>query len=147
MNAEPPNNDKVIGIPKDKYIKITYILLLVSSVLGVIGSLVGGVAGIASLLGLAGLVLALLGLFVFKAAFNEQQSSHLKYMGFLFLFFFVVGMVFATVLGGLGIVTVILAIVMNVASLALMFAGYRLNEKAETATKDSVINELKSLKP
>lgn len=147
MNTEPQNNDKVMGIQKDKYLKITYALLLISSVAGILGGLVGAVAGLASLLGLAGLVLALLGLFVFKAQFNEQQNSHFKYMGFLFLVFFVIGIVFSTVLGGLGIITILLIIAINLASLLLMFVGYRLNEKGEVAIKDNVINELKSLKP
>ncbi len=147
MNAEPQNNDKVIGIEKEKYLKITYVLLLASSVLGILGSLVGTVTSVGGILGLVGLVLALLGLFVFKSEFNEQQGTHFKYMGFLFLFFFIAGIAFGSVLGGLGVVAIILAIVLNLISLALMFVGYRLNEKGELATKDSVINELKSLKP
>lgn len=153
MSSEAQNNEKVIGLPKDKYVKVTYILLLVSSAIGILNSLLAWAAGItilgsiSGLAGLAGLILALLGFFVFKSEFNEQQISHFKYMGALFLIFFVLGMVVGMILGGLGIVTFLLMVILSIASLACMYAGFKLNEKNETATKDAAIAELKSLKP
>lgn len=145
MSEDATNTEKVIGLPKDQYLKINYGLLLLSGAIGAIGVFVGVLGTIGSLAGLAGLVLALLGLFVFKDRFNETQQSHFKYIGVLFLIFFVVGIVFGAVLGGLGIVSKLLILLLNIASLACMFAGFKLNEKNTQATKDNVINQLKSL--
>lgn len=145
MSTESTNDEKIIAIPKDKYLKITYICLLISSAVGMLSSFVGALVSLSSLVGLAGLLLAILGLFVFKDKFNEQQQSHFKYIGVLFLAFFVIGFVVGVALGGLGIVSQIIVLVINLASLACMFAGFKLNEKNAAADKDSVIAQLKSL--
>ena len=151
MSEEASNNEKIIAIPKDKYVKVTYLLLIVSSGLGILNSLLAWLAGITllgsigGLAGLAGLVLAILGFFVFKDKFNEQQISHFKNMGALLLIFYVAGIVVGAVLGGLGIITYLIMILLSIASLACMFAGFKLNEKNAVATKDAAIAQLKSL--
>lgn len=153
MSSEAQNDEKVIGIPKDKYVKVTYLLLIASSVIGILNSLLVFAVGItlfstlSSLAGLGGLILALLGFFVFKSQFNEQQISHFKYMGALFLIFFVLGMVVGLVFASVGALLFLAMVILSIASLACMYAGFKLNEKNETATKDAAIAELKSLKP
>jgi len=153
MSAELPSNEKIIGIPKSKYIKFTYLALILSSALGIVSTLLiiliglGILSSVAGLLGLAGVVLALLGFFAFNSKFTQEELSHFKYMAVLYVIFFVVGIVVGAVLGDLGLVTTLIIILVNVASLICMYAGYRLNEKNVAASKQTVIGELKSLKP
>lgn len=150
MNA-PVEDEKILGIPKEKYIKVTYVLLLISGVFGFISSLfalIGVVlplSGFVSLLGLAGLVLALLGLFVFRKKFSDLAASHLKYLGFVFLFSIGIALILGKVLVGMGIISTILIVLFNLASLALLIVGYKLYEKNTVVTKDNVVNELKAL--
>ena len=146
---EPVQEEKIIGIPKAKYLKITYILLLISAVFGVLTGLFGliGVAvplsTLASFLGLGGVVLALLGLFVFNDQFQPQEATHFKYMGFLFLGFLVLGMIVGS---GSGALFALVSLALSLAALATMYAGYRIYERGEEATKDNVIKEIEGFK-
>ena len=146
-------NEKIIMIPKEKYVKITYLLLLLSSIVGILDVFlsilvpVSILTDLSSLSGLAGLVLVLLGLFLFKNKFNEQQLSHFKYLGAVFVIFLLIGIVMGVVLGEAIALLIVISIPVTVISMACVYVGYRLNERGEIASKDAAIAELKALKP
>lgn len=149
---QTPSEEKIIGIPKEKYLKVTYVLLLISSGFGLLSSLLGLVgmtvplATLASLLGVAGVVLALLGLFVFSEQFKPIEQNHLKFMGFLFLAILVAGIVLGSIVASSAALVALVGLVLNVASLAAMYAGYRLYERGEEANKETVLKEIESFK-
>ncbi len=151
MNT-PIQDEKIIGISKAKYLKVTYTLLLISSAFGVLVSLLNLVGislsllTLASFLGLAGLILALLGLFVFNDKFPPVTRTHFKYIGFLFIASIVIGLILSLALGNTGALWDLIGIVLNAAVLVFMYTGFKLAERGVEATKDNVINEVKSLK-
>ena len=149
MSSEQKNN--VLGMSPEQYLKNTYLVLIGSGVLGIFGAILSTLiattllSSIAGLLGLAGLVLVVLGLFAFKETFNALQSSHLKYIGVLFLVFFVAGIVFGKILASIPMLLMIVSIMLNLVSLLCIYAGFKLNKKGKEASKDNVIEQLKSI--
>ena len=138
---------KLLWIPKKDYIKFTYIALMAASVLGLLAAFVGAVSGLASLTGLTCILLAILGFTIYKREFTDAQLSHFKFVGVIFIISFVLGILLSVVFGGNATLLLVVTPLVNLAALALMFTGYRLNESRTPASKESVINELKSLKP
>ncbi|NCT40603.1 MAG: hypothetical protein GW778_02955 [Alphaproteobacteria bacterium] len=147
QDTTPPPAKTVLGIPKKNYIKLTYILLMTASALGIPAMFIGGLSGIVGLIGLVGVVLALLGFFMFAIEFTDAQLSHFKYVGVVFIASFFLGVILSIILGSNGVLALVISPLINLFALAAMFAGYRLNEKRTPASKESVLNELKSLKP
>lgn len=78
-----PVTDNLLGIiPKEKYARITYILMLVGAGAGLIISPL-------SIVAFAGFVLAILGAFVFPQHFSLLENRHFKYIGVVCLIAFV----------------------------------------------------------
>jgi len=110
-----------------------------------IGLHLGVIASLSGLLGFGGLILAALGYFAFKGEFNAIQVSHFRYVGVVFLAFLVIAMVVSMVFASLTSIVSIFGIILNLASLACMFAGYKMNDKNVAATKENAIQQIKSL--
>ncbi|HPF78349.1 MAG TPA: hypothetical protein PLF01_03555 [Alphaproteobacteria bacterium] len=151
-DQQPPSTgNKVIGIPADKYAKICYFLVLISSAFGVLGGLVGlaGVQmplqGLFGFLGFIGLVMSFLGYFIFAPLFNAMELSHLKLVVVLFGMAFILSILIALVFGG-SVVGSLLLFLISLGFLAAIFVGFRQWQNGEIATKDGLINGLKDLK-
>lgn len=143
--SEENQNTKVIGIPTDKYLKICYILVLISSVfwvlntfLALIDAHVPGTAFI-GLLGLIGIILAILGWFVFSKNFSALEISHFKYL----LVLTAVVIVISVALTSFGTFFTMLISVIN---FACLFIGYKTWGSEQEATKDNLINSFNTLK-
>ena len=147
----PPQGDnKVLGIPADKYLKVCYVLVLISSGVGVLTGLLGLVGapvsggGLIVLLGLVGIVLAVLGWLVFSEDFAAMEISHLKYLSILFAGFYVVSIVFGSIFSGfLGYLMMTLIVI---AQFICLLSGYKTWQGAQEATKDNLISGFNTLK-
>lgn len=148
MENQPDN--KVLGIPVEKYANLCYMLLLVSAGIGLLSNILGLVgvyipgSGMVGLIGLVGLVLSLLGLFVFKDQFSKLDVSHFKYIGVLFVAFFVVGLVLITALGGFGVLGLLIILLLSIAQFVLYFAGFKNYKAGIEPTKDTIQATIKS---
>ncbi len=135
-------------IPKDKYVKITYILILVSCGLGLLTSLFGllgiglPLGGIVNLTGLLGLVMALLGLFVFKNEFPSLDQSHLLYLAILFAIFFVATIILAAALTIVPVLLYLVLIAVTIVQTILFFTGYNSWSHGRSVTKNNVKAEM-----
>lgn len=141
---------KVLGLEAPKYIKVAYILLLISSGVGVLTSLLA-LAGIftalnplASLLGIIGLLMAVIGWAAFKDKFSALEFAHLKYIVVLFLAFLLLGLVIGAVLlmTPMGLYSV--SILLGLVQFALIFTGFNSWQHGRTVTKNNVQDELKA---
>ena len=147
-NSAPnePNqpNDKVIGIPTDKYLKICYILVLLSSGFGILTSLLaltgahipGG--GLIGLLGLVGIILAVLGWLVFSENFSALETSHFKFLSILTAAIIVISIALASF--GSFLIMLISAV-----NFVCLFVGYKTWQDGQEATKDNLISGFKTL--
>lgn len=141
--------NKVLGLEPQNYVKITYILLLISAGLGLIVNLANAfspmmVQGMSmlGLIGFAGLIMALLGLFAFPNDFSKQQSSHFKYIGVLFIGFFVVGIILASIFASAVVLWALIALLLGLANLALLYAGFKVWQAGGEATQETIKAEL-----
>lgn len=149
---ENPGNNKILGLESGAYLKLCYVLILVAgglglllSVLGAIG-LGGGGSGLLGLLGLAGLVMALIGWIAFPKEFTVIELSHLRYLSILFIVFYVAILVIASVLGTAGLIWTIISFLAGAAQVLLSYLGFRLWQKRQEPTQDSLKAEFESLK-
>lgn len=139
------SNGTVLGIPADKYLKICYILVLLSSGFGILtglvaltGSYVPG-GGLIGLLGLIGIILAVLGWLVFSENFSALETSHFKFLSLLTAAVIVISI--ALVSFGSFLIMLISA-----ANFACLFVGFKIWQDGQEATKDNLINGFKTLK-
>lgn len=145
-------DDKIIGIPRDSYGKLCYILVLVAASFGVVSHLFGLVGiyipggQISALIGLSGLLLAIMGIFVFNEKLKPFDVEHLKYIGILFAAFFFFYIVFANSFGWFGFVGSLLVFLVAVAQLTAFYIGYSLWKTNREPTKEAVVAEFHVLK-
>lgn len=145
------NGGKIANlIPKDRYVYITYAVILASAGLGLLISLLalvgvllplGQVVGI---LALMGLFMALGGYFGFKEQFNAIDQNHLFYLCVMFGAFFVLNLILASALAGAGIVGSLLLLIIAVGEALLIFAGCNAHMHGRTMTlsKDGIVSEV-----
>lgn len=144
------SDGKVIGLEPQKYVKITYILLIVSSGVGALMSVLAmlGVlsllGGIASLAGLIGLIMAVVGWAGFKESFSSLEIQHLKYIVMVFLGFLVINVVISAIIPMTLTHSFILSAILNTAALALLFTGYNSWSHGRTVTKDTIKGEFQA---
>lgn len=135
-------------IPKNKYVQITYWLLLAASAGGVVLSLLSLVGiiiplgGLFTLCGLAALVLALLGYFAFKSEFSAHDQSHLMYLAILFGVFFLVGMIVASSFFAAPMMFYAVSTLIGMVQLLLVFTGFNSWKHSRTITKDNIKSEV-----
>ena len=146
------SDNKVIGIPVNKYAKLCYMLILVSSAFGVLTALLGlagiylGFGGLFSLMGLIGMALAVTGWLAFTEEFNEIDLSHFKFLSALFVVLFVLGIILFNGLGGMGFVAALVMLIYSTVQFAILFASYKTWEGGTKATIESVKASLLNLK-
>ncbi len=144
-------DNTIIGVESTKFIKISYILILISSGFGVLANIMAliGVAlfgsFITGLLGLVGLLMVVTGWVGFKDKFTEVDISHFKFLVILFLAFFALGIVFGALLVNMGPVGNIILALLSIFQFALLWTGFSLWRSAQAATKDSLINGMKNI--
>lgn len=145
------NGGKIANlIPKDRYVYITYAVILASAGLGLLISLLalvgvllplGQVVGV---LALMGLFMALGGYFGYKEEFNAIDQNHLFYLCVLFGAFFVLNLILASALAYSGIVGSLILLIIAGAEAVLIFAGFNAHMHGRTMTlsKDALISEV-----
>jgi len=150
------SDNKVLGIPVNKYAKVCYILILVSGVFGVLTSLLSlvgmymGLGGLIGLLGLIGLALAITAWLAFSEDFGDVDLSHFKAIVIMFVAFFVFSIIIFNAVGPFGAVGSIISFLLGAAYLAVVFAAYQVWQKGQMATVDSIkaaVLELKNYIP
>ena len=141
------SGDKILGfIPKDQYTQITYYLMLASGALGVLSNLLAlvglylPIGAIPALIGLSALALVIAGCFAFKSELSAFDHAHLAYLGVVILAGFVLAIVLS-VIGG--IVGIFLSLLISIAMLFAVFAGFNSWSKSRTITKDNFVDEFK----
>ncbi len=143
------DTDTILGfIPKNKYVQITYWLLLAGaagglalSLLALIGMIVP-LGGIFTLCGLAGLVLALAGFFLFKPDFATLDQSHLMYMLIVFAVFFVIGMIVGSSFFAMPTMMYAVSVLIGAADLLMVWTGYNSWSHGRIITKDNIKSEV-----
>ncbi len=142
--------DQIMGfIPKNKYVEITYWMLLVSTGGGLLLTLLAlagfpvGLGNLLSVIGFLGLLMAVLGIFVFKEEFSALDQAHLKYLGVLFIIFFVLGLFLGAALAIVMFLMLIVMLSVSAIQFLLFFTGYNSWKHGRTITKDNLKSEIK----
>ena len=142
--APESTGGKVLGIPKAKYAKLCYVLILISagfSVLTALLMLFGGAlpfGGIFSLLGLIGVALMATGWLAFGEEFSALEISHFKFMSVLFVALIVFNIIFFNALLAFGAFGALLMFVITLIEFLIVFAAFRTYEKAMVANIHNV---------
>lgn len=145
------SDGKIMGLEPQKYVKISYILIIISAALGLLFSVLTiagffmGFGNIGALLGLAGLIMAVLGWLFFAKDFSALEINHLKYIVILFAIFFVGGFVLAPMLALLGPAAWILFLLVNIAQIVLILTGFNSYCHGRTITKETIQDEIKAM--
>lgn len=149
------DNDKIMGIvPRDKYVRITYTLVLVASVIGFVNMLLfaaggflpfGGIGAIGGLASLTALILGLVGFFGFKDSFSALDQNHLQFICVFFAIFFVFGAILNSALAFVFILWLLVMLALNLAQLLIFYAGFNAHRqgRAMILTKDGVLAEVR----
>jgi hypothetical protein len=141
--------NKVLGLEPTQYVKIAYILVLISSGAGVLLSLLAmvnvyiGLGALTNLLGFIGLLMAVVGWAAFKEKFAPLEISHMQYIVLLFVIFLLIGLVLGAVLMTSPGVMYAVGLLFGLAQFALIFTGFNSWQHGRTVTKDNVQGELK----
>ncbi len=143
--------NNVLGIETSKYTKICYILVLIASGSGLISNLFalinlnisGGI--IAALLGLLGIALAATAYVAFRSKFSGVDNSHFLFLIVLFIAFFILLWVIGSLFVYIGVLGSIFLFLLSAFQFTLLFAGFKVRQRGQAATKDNLINGLKSL--
>ncbi len=144
------SDDKIMGfIPKNKYVMITYYLLLAScvgslvlSLLAIIG-LVIPLGNLFSLAGLIGLVLAILGFFIFKNDFSSHDQSHLLYICVIAGICILVSLILGASLVIIPTAAFMITFLIAVAQTVLIYTGYNSWKNNRTITKENIESEIR----
>lgn len=147
--------DKIMGIiPKDKYLRITYTLVLVASVISFVNILLflvggiipfGGVGAIGALAGITALILAVVGLLVFKDTFSSLDQNHLQFLCVFFAVFFVLGAILNSALSFIWILWIVIMLAFSATQLLVFYAGFNAHRQGRVMVldKDGIILEVK----
>ncbi len=141
---------KIMGIPKGRYMYFTYMFLLVAaagnaffSLLSMIGlSFESGAMG-PMVLGFLAFVLAIVGLTSAKAEFTETEHQHFKYIGFLFVGFFILYTIFGGVYALSYVLGYLCTIAIALVQTVLVFTGWMSLQVGCVVTKDNFKEEIK----
>ncbi len=142
---------KIMGIvPKEKYVHFAYMFLLVSAAgnaLFSLFSLIGlnfesAVYG-CMVLGLLALILAVVGLTSAKNEFTANDHAHFKYIGALFVAFFIINIVFGGVYALSYALGYICTIILGGIQTVMTWTGYSSWQDGQIVTKDNFKEQLK----
>ncbi len=143
------SDNTVLGLAPAKYVKITYILLLVSAGVGALLSLLALVGfisllgAIGSLAGLVGLIMAVVGWAAYKDSFSSLEIKHLQYVVLVFLGFFIVNVIISSLFMMTLTLSFLLSALLNAAALVLLFTGFNSWQHGRTITKTNLLDEVK----
>lgn len=142
------SDNKVLGLEPAKYVKIAYILLLVSTGVGLLTSLMAmagiftGLGVVANLAGIIGLLMAVIGWVGFKDKFSALDINHQQYIVVLFVAFLLLGIV-------VGAIFLMSPVALYGASLAfgilqfwLIVTGYNSWGKGRALSKENIREEM-----
>lgn len=145
-------NNKVLGLESAVYVKLCYILILVSGALGLLLSLLGTIgvivasSGLVGLVGLAGLIMALVGWLAFAKEFTVIELSHLKFLSIVFVVFYVASLVIGSVMFASGLLWQLFSFVIGAALLLVVYLGFRLWQARMEPTQATLKAEFETLK-
>lgn len=150
---ENSGNNKVLGLESTAFVKVSYVLVLISAALGLLISILTGIGlgapsggALVNLVGLIGWMMALVGWLAFQKDFTVIEISHLRFISALFIGLFVLGIIVGSVLGGSGILWALLSFVLSVLSVGLLYFGFTLWQAREELTIDALKSEFHSFK-
>ena len=142
---------KIMGIiPKSKYVHFTYMFLLISAAGNALFSLfsmlgLGFTSGVygAMVMGVLSLILAVIGLSIHKAEFSAHDHTHFKYIGALFVVFFVINIIFGAIYAISFFLGYLCTIALSVVQTVLVWTGYSSWQDGRVITKDNIKGEVK----
>lgn len=143
------SDNKVLGLEPAQYVKIAYILVVISSGVGVLLSLLAlaniylGFGALTNLLGFVGLLMAVIGWAAFKDKFASLEVSHLQYIVLMFVLFLLIGLLVGAVLLSAPSILFFLSLVLGVVQFVLIFTGFNSWRHGRTVTKANVQDEVK----
>ena len=144
------SDEKIMGIvPKARYVYFTYMFLLISaagnalfSLFGLVGIHLASAGPAVMVLGLLSLILVVVGLTKHKGDFSALDHAHFKYMGFLFITFFIINIVFGGVYGLSFALGYICTIILGLAQAVLVWTGFNSWQDGRIITKDNIKSEV-----
>lgn len=145
-------NNKVLGLESAVYVKLCYVLILVSGGLGLLLSflsaigLVMATSWLISLIGLAGLIMALVGCLAFAKDFTVIELSHLKFISIAFVVFYVIGLIISSVLFASGLLYSLVTFIIGAAFLLAVYLGFRLWQARQEPTQATLRAEFEDFK-
>ncbi len=145
-------NNKVLGLESAVYVKLCYILILISGALGLLLSLLGTLglivasSGLVGLVGLAGLIMALVGWLAFAKDFTVIELSHLKFLSVVFVAFYVASLIIGSVMFGAGLLWSLMSFLLGAALLLVVYLGFRLWQARQEPTQVTLKMEFDNLK-
>lgn len=145
-------NNKVLGLESAVYVKLCYILILVSGALGLLLSLLGTIGlviastSLISLVGLAGLIMALVGWLAFAKDFTVIELSHLKFLSVVFVAFYIASLILGSILYGASLLWSLLSLILGATLLLVVYLGFRLWQARQEPTQVTLKMEFDNLK-
>lgn len=150
---ENTGNNKVLGLESAQFVKIAYILVLVSAGLGLVLGILSGIGigiatggGLISLIGLIGWIMALVGWIAFQKEFTVIELSHLRFISILYISLYLLGIVIASLIGISGMIWILLSLLLSVVQLGLLFFGFRVWQARGEVTMDTLKAEFETVK-
>jgi hypothetical protein len=142
--------NKVLGLAPSQYVKIAYILVVISSGVGVLLSLLAmaniflPIGALTNLLGFIGLLMAVIGWAAFKDKFAMLEISHLQYIVLLFVLFLLIGLLVGALLLAVPTMLYLMSLLLGIVQFVLIFTGFNSWSHGRTVTKQNVQNEVKA---
>jgi hypothetical protein len=146
------DSGKLLGIPKESFVKLCYVLTLVASGYGVLSHLVGLVGvyiplgQLFGLIGFIGVILAIVGWAAFSEKLKPVDNSHLKFLVILFLGLFIFYLIFANSFGWFGFFGQLFGLIIASVQFGALYVGLKLWKEGRDATKDNLLSEFNVLK-
>lgn len=141
--------NKVLGLDPAQYVKIAYLLVVISSGAGVLLSLLAmaniflGIGALTNLLGFVGLLMAVIGWAAFKEKFASLEVSHLQFIVLMFVLFLLVGLLVGAFLFGAPSLLYVVSLLLGIVQFVLIFTGFNSWNHGRIVTKANVQDEVK----
>lgn len=146
------SNEKLLGvIPKEKYVHFTYMFLLISaagnvlySLLAIVGISFASATPALILLGLGACALATVGLTKHKRDFTATDHAHFQYIIILFVGFFFVYLIGASVYGIAYFLGYLVTASIGAVQSVLTWTGYNSWQGGRVITKGNIRGEIET---
>lgn len=143
------DGNKVLGLAPAQYVKIAYLLVVISSGVGVLLSLLAlaniflSIGALTNLLGFIGLLMAVVGWAAFKDKFAPLEVSHLQFIVLMFVLFLLIGLLVGAILLPAPNILFLVSLLLGIVQFVLIFTGFNSWSHGRIVTKDNVQNEVK----